>query len=217
LELYDTISAGEVWDRLHKDSAAHERASEAAWQLHQITPHWCFSADFAVLHVLENPATYHRHETTGLPHCEGGPAIETRAGKKHWFLEGLLVDEQLVLRPKEQTIDAILGERNTDIRALRAVRYGWGRLLHAVGATLIDRRSNAIDGTLEALYDVQEATELHRILRERVGQKILHNYLVCTCPTGRIFAMPVPKASRTCEAAQSWLAGGLPIRTIART
>jgi hypothetical protein len=195
----------------------HAVATKAAMALHRITPHWCFSADLQTLHVLENPVRYCRHETTGLPHCEDGPAIQLRVGDTHWFLEGHCVDEQLVLRPKEQTIEQILGERNTDIRAIRAARYGWGNLLHGVDAQIIDRRSNAIDGTLEALYDVQNATQLRRMLTIRVDQKIKHNYLVCTCPTGRIFAMPVPVQVQTCKDAQQWLAGGLPIRTIART
>jgi len=137
------------------------------------------------------------------PHCDSGPSHRWSDGWELWYLNGLKVDEQLVMRPKTQTIQQIENEPNEDIKAIRIERYGWPEYLRESGATLLDERRNDIEGTREALYRQQSG-----------GLR-----LVVTCPTGRHpYALRVgDRRIRKCETAQNWLAGEKPFRTLART
>ena len=137
------------------------------------------------------------------PHCGDGPSHRWSDGWELWHLDGIQVDEQLVLRPKTQTLQQIDGEHNEDLKTLRISRFGWPEYLAASGAQLVDERQNFVEGTREALY------------RQRSG----HLRLVVTCPTGRHpYALGVgDNHIVTCEQAQNWLAGEKPFRTLART
>jgi len=137
------------------------------------------------------------------PHCDSGPSHRWSDGWELWHLDGIQVDEQLVLRPKTQTLQQIDGEHNEDLKTLRISRFGWPEYLGASGAQLVDERQNFVEGTREALY------------RQRSG----HLRLVVTCPTGRHpYALGVgDNHIVTCEQAQNWLAGEKPFRTLART
>jgi hypothetical protein len=137
------------------------------------------------------------------PHCGNGSSHRWSDGWELWHLDGIQVDEQLVLRPKTQTLQQIDGEPNEDLKAIRIERYGWPEYLRESGATLLDERRNDIEGTREALYQQQSG-----------GLR-----LVVTCPTGRHpYALRVGDRSiRKCETAQNWLAGEKPFRTLART
>jgi len=135
------------------------------------------------------------------PHCDSGPSHRWSDGWELWYLHGIAVDEQIVLRPETQTIQQMDNETNADVQALRIERYGWPRYLRETGATCLDERRNDIDGTREALF------------RDRHGRV----RLVATCPTARVFAPSVPAGIASCEQAQNWLAGEKPFRTLART
>ena len=137
------------------------------------------------------------------PHCGDGPSHRWSDGWELWHLDGIQVDEQLVLHPKTQTLQQIDGEHNEDLKTLRISRFGWPEYLAASGAHLVDERQNFVEGTREALY------------RQRSG----HLRLVVTCPTGRHpYALGVgDNHIVTCEQAQNWLAGEKPFRTLART
>jgi hypothetical protein len=143
------------------------------------------------------PKTAHRR---GTPHCETGPALES-LDLQLWYIDGVEVDEQIVMRPATQTVEQIEGDENQDRRAVRIARFGWPRYLKESGAECRDERANAIEGTREALYET--STDERR--------------LVVTCPTGRLFALGVPNNTPTCEAAQHWLAGGKNFNVLART
>ena len=123
-------------------------------------------------------------------HCEDGPAIEYPDGWKIWRLDGLPVDEQIVLRPMTQTLEQLDGEQNADIRSIRIARYGWPRYLRVSGATPRHESKNYVTGCPEALYRLRDGSQR----------------LVVVCPTGRQFAMGVPAEIETCEQAQRWLA-----------
>jgi hypothetical protein len=157
-------------------------------------PNCCIVCDFP--EVIRVDANYR-------PHCNDGPSHRWSDGKSLWHLNGVRVDEQLVLRPKTQTLQQIDGEPNEDLKVIRIERFGWPEYLRESGASLLDERHNEIEGTREALY------------RQRSGDL----RLVATCPTGRHpFALRVGDYRiRTCEGAQNWLAGEKPFRTLART
>lgn len=135
------------------------------------------------------------------PHCDDGPSHRWSDGWSIWNIDGIRVDEQIVMHPETQTIEQINAEVNADIRSIRITRFGWPRYLRESGAKCIDTRDNEIEGTKEALY--------------RTGNN--ETRLVATCATGRIFAMGVPPQIQTCEAAQRYLAGDRNFKIVGRT
>ena len=139
--------------------------------------------------------------TSGQLHCDDGPALAYPDGWRIWAINGLRVDQQIVMSPHTQTIPQIDGEQNNDVRSIRINRFGWPRYLSESGSDCRDERANDIEGTMEALY------------RTKAGDQ----RLVVTCPTGRLFALGVPSDVATCEQAQHWLAGGKNFRVLART
>ena len=127
--------------------------------------------------------------------------MEFRSGWGLWTIEGIPVDEQIVMKPETQTIEQIDKEQNQDVRAIRINRFGWPRYIKESGAVCRDERKNEIEGTLEALFRCRDGSQR----------------LVVTCPTGRVFALGVPGEVKTCEQSQHWLAGGKNFRVLART
>lgn len=112
---------------------------------------------------------------------------------EEWALDGVMVDEQIVLRPETQTIDQMLGEENVEVRRVRIEQYGWLKFLEEVNAKTIDERHNDIDATKEALFFFSHGNINHKIF-------------VPTCTTGRVFALEVPETVETCVEAQKYLA-----------
>lgn len=121
--------------------------------------------------------------------CLDGPAMVS-LDLSLWFIDGLKVDEQIVMRPETQTIAQIDGEKNADVRSIRISRFGWPRYLKDSGAEPRHVSENYVTGCPEALYRTKDGNQR----------------LVVVCPTGRQFAMGVPPEIETCEQAQRWLA-----------
>ena len=161
----------------------------AADEQHALNASWCIYGDrFAAL--ADRPAELHLQE--GRLHNEAGPSITWRDGWQLWHIDGVAVDEQIVIRPETQTLDQIHGEENAEVQRLRIDRYGWPRYLAETGATVVDKQRNDVDGTREALMEARD------------GQR----RLVCSCPsTAKVFAMHVPREITSCEQAQQWLGG----------
>jgi hypothetical protein len=148
--------------------------------------------------VSERPAEIHVLDGERL-HNDSGPAVRFHDGWSIWALNGVLVDEQVVLHPETQSLPQIRREQNAEVKRIRIERYGWDRYLAEVGATVIDRRRNDIEATRETL------------LRGPDSETVL----VCACPsTARIYALRVPPEIQTCQEAQAWLSGGLAGRII---
>jgi len=134
-------------------------------------------------------------------HNEAGPAMEWRDGEKCWMINGIGVDEQIVMHPETQTLDQLQAETNEDVKAIRIDRYGWLRYLGDVNAEVLDERSNDTEGTYEVLYKTNMDC----------------NIFVCTCMTGKIPALTVPSSVTNCTEAQLWLIGGQTFKVLART
>lgn len=160
---------------------------------------------FRVMHerfcIVSDFPDFIKIDDQNRPHCEDGPSHRWSDGWSLWYINGIAVDEQIVMRPETQTVDQINAEQNQDIRAIRIERYGWPKYLRDSNAKCIDFRDNEIEGTKEALYVTSH------------GDK----RLVATCATGRIFAMGVPSEVVSCSAAQEWLGGGKGFKIVART
>ncbi len=132
----------------------------------------------------------------GQFHAEGGPAVVLDKSNAYWFLNGVEVDRRTVLEPEKQSLVQIDSEFNEERRRLRIERLagasapsidGWQRYLEMSKATLISSRLNVTEQTREALFQTPTNQRL----------------FVCHCPsTGRIYALHVPRSTRTCQAAQ---------------
>jgi hypothetical protein len=140
--------------------------------------------------IADRPCTLLRN-SRGALHCESGPALAYRDGWQLWRIDGIEVDEQIVMRPESQKVAEIDGEQNADRRSIRLARFGWPRYLKETGAACIHERKNDVEGTREALFQSRDGSRR----------------LVATCPTGRVFVMGCPPEVQTCEQAQNYLAG----------
>lgn len=74
--------------------------------------------------------------------------------------------------------------------ALEVELLGWEGLVQSQDAHLLHRRDNAIEGTIELLFEFKQA-----------------KFLVATCRTGKVVILPVGVSVTSCEQAQAWLAG----------
>jgi hypothetical protein len=150
---------------------------------------------------VEKPIEQNRN-AEGQISSDTGPALLYEDGMALWLMDGMRVDEQIIMRPETQTIEQINREENQDLRAVRIERYGWVNYLMNTNSKVIDSRKNDIEGTMEALMETPD------------GER----RLLVTCPTNRKFALGVPPTTKSCEDAQRWLHNGKdPRRIIART
>lgn len=136
-------------------------------------------------------------------HCEDGPALMYEDGLGLYSINGVIVDEQIVLRPETQTIEQIQKETNEEVRIHRLERFGYEKYLEAIDATLLDENRNDIEGTLEFLFEGIKSE----------SEKLV--VLLTNCPsTLKKFALEVPNTIKTCADAQYWLSSGLSKRII---
>uniref|UniRef100_UPI0036F40E94 DUF6745 domain-containing protein n=1 Tax=Thalassoglobus neptunius TaxID=1938619 RepID=UPI0036F40E94 len=149
----------------------------------------------------------HRHSelhlnSEGRLHNESGMAFAYPDGWGGWFIDGIRVDEKIVMHPETQTIEEIETEGNNDVKSIRVERFGWYQYLKESGAELVDSRSNNIENTKEALFELRDGARRY----------------VATCPSGKRVCLGVPKEIATCEQSQSWMAGAFGDRqSIGRT
>jgi hypothetical protein len=135
----------------------------------------------------------------GRLHCETGPAVKYRDGNAYYLIDGVLLNEQIVMHPEDQPLEYIQEEPNEEVKRIRVQRYGWGKYLAAIGAEKLDERENPIEGTYETLYKTDD-----------------HTVLACACPsTAKVFWLEVDPECSNCHEAQLYLSGGLFNRIIA--
>ena len=166
---------------------------------------WAKCVPFVAMHdglwvVSDNPVAIHWQDAE--LHREDGPSVEYADGWALWSLDGVRVNEQIVMHPETQTIEQIADEENEEVRRICIDRYGWLRYLQDTDSTIIDERRNDIEATYEILADTQ------------VGQR-----LITHCPsTGRRYSLALPgERVSTCEEAQQRLWGDRGVTIIGRT
>lgn len=148
-------------------------------------------------YVSQRPSVLKFNEDNQL-HCDDGMACAFADGWGVWSINGVGVDEQIVMKPETQTLDQIRDEQNEEVKRIRIERYGFESYLAEIEATLIDRFTNEIEGTKELLYDAE-------------GMR----FLMCICPsTAKEFCLEVPLETKTCAEAQNYLSSGLSNRII---
>lgn len=156
------------------------------------------AADGAVVGVARHPRRITRDALVAIAEfadrtrtmSAGGAVVPARFSRP-WRLSA-----KEIAAVESAELRAWLIERCAGPRA--SAGEGWARFLRASRARVIDQRANDIEGTREALFAARD-----------------HNVLVASCPTGRMFALPVPSECTTCAAAQAWLHQGA--RIVART
>ena len=139
--------------------------------------------------VCDRPLIIRRNVRSEL-HNESGPALEWRSGEPMYCINGITVNEKIVIAPHTQTIEEIEAELNNDVKSIRIERYGWMRYLKDIRAGLVDKRNNDIDNTKEALFITPNGLKR----------------FIATCPTGKLVSLSIPNEIQTCEQAQFWLA-----------
>lgn len=154
-------------------------------ELAEVCGWWAPYEDYAI--IQHRPTEINLQD--GVLHCDDGPAVLYRDGFSVWALEGVRVDEQIIMHPETQTIDQMRREENLEVKRLRIGRYGWTKYLEEVGAKVLDQRRNDVDKTKEVLLKGDDMV-----------------VLICTCiSTGRMYPLEVPGEITTCEGAQKWL------------
>jgi hypothetical protein len=148
---------------------------------------WVFPYENLVI-VCDRPQVSWDDE--GRIHSEVGPAISFESGWQVWAVNGVVVNQQIVLAPETQTLDQISQEHNEEVRRIRITRYGWINYLREVGATVLDTVQSP-GGWMEALMQTNDF-------------KVLCTY---DPSTGRPYALEVSNECFTCEQAQNYLAG----------
>lgn len=143
----------------------------------------------------------------GRLHNESGPSVVFRDGFSIYSIDGLRVNEQIVMKPETMTLEQIDGEMNNDIQSVMIARWfypsddwakrfegsppaqttGWIRYIEESGATELDSDNNPLTQMPEILY------------RSNAG-----NRLIVGCPTGRMFSLGMPDTVVTCDQAREW-------------
>ena len=139
--------------------------------------------------ISQKPTEIHWDANRQFLHNESGPSVLYSDGWSVWTVDGIPVDEQIVMNPDTQTLKQIDSDGNADRKAIRIRRFGWPRYLKETGAELRHESKNYVTGCPEALYRTKDGIQR----------------LVVVCPTGRTFSLGIPPEIDTCEAAQRWL------------
>lgn len=164
-----------------------------------------------VLVLAERPTVL--LNANGELHNDEGPAVFWADGAKQYYIDGHELGhlgEKIVEHPEQLTLTHINTEENEEIKRLAIEKFGWGRYLEGVGATVIDRRENAVDNTIEALVSVC-TTAYRRIWNRQPAEEITieQRKLILSCrSTARQYFLAVPEDTRDCEEGQRWMASG---------
>jgi hypothetical protein len=113
--------------------------------------------------------------------------VEFADGFKVWAIEGIVVDEQVVLSPESQSIAQIEEEKNEEVKRIRLNRYGWHRYLEATEAIVLD---------------ISAHQWMESLMRTKDGLVVLCTY---DPSTGRPYALEVDPSCQTCAEAQKYL------------
>ena len=98
---------------------------------------------FRVLHeefciVSDFPAEIHK-DAENRPHNDNGPSHRWRDGWSLWYIHGVRVTEQIVMRPQTLTIAQIDTEQNAEVRRVMMERFGMSRYIIESGSKVQHR------------------------------------------------------------------------------
>lgn len=185
-EVCDLELDGDIWER----DIAYARAQESVgwWWPHT---HFIVVTDRpkVVKTVQVRESGWGSHQM----HCDDGPALGYRDGWNLWFIDGIQVDEQIVMRPETLTIQQIQDERNVEKRRVMRQQYGDGKYLTETGAVVVDMDHEGCE----------EGAAPRALMRDHEDSL----FLVGTDgSTGRSYFMPIENA-KTCAEAHREICG----------
>ena len=132
-------------------------------------------------------------------HCETGPAVSYPDGWNIYYIHGVAVNEQIVMRPETLTLKQINDEANAEVRRIMVERYGYEKFLRESDAKLVDSCPDD-----HALKGLRTAKLWH------IGEIVMLDVLNSTPEpdgTTKRYVIPVDgtlyggKAGRSCHAA----------------
>lgn len=150
-----------------------------------------------VCFVSRNPITIHLNEDDEL-HCESGPALSYVDGFSLYYVDGVEVNEQIIMFPETLTIDEIQSISNVEAKRIAITRLGWDRYLDMVQAKPIDSKVVTLTSGiswLETLYQVDDSDLQCNII------------VTCDPSTSRVYFLEVPSDCRSCDQAQVYMNG----------
>jgi len=154
---------------------------------------FCIISDF--------PTELHNYIRNGrlVAHNDKGPSHLWSDGYAIWTIDGVKVNEQIVMNPETLTIEQIDEKINEEVKRIMIERFTWTRYITETNAKCLDARINDVDGTSEALM----------MLKDKSVR------LLCACKsTARVYAIGVDETINNCQEAQSWMAGDKKINVI---
>lgn len=101
--------------------------------------------------VSHNPITANWKD--GELHCSNNPAVEYRDGFKVWSLDGVLVNQQIVMAPHTLTMKQIDSYRG-DLHEKAIEQFGYTRYLEGKGAVVTDVNLTEDDGVFNVEYSI---------------------------------------------------------------
>lgn len=152
-----------------------------------------------------------RVDDQNRPHCVDGPATQFPDGWSIWAIEGVALNEQIVMRPETQTIADITNETNEERKRIRINRFagrdkdpyhGWLRFVRESGAVQLDTQFNERDQQWERVFKMPDSTV----------------FFECRDPsTGRQYLIQISKEVKNCEEARDFMSFGMDKRILHRS
>jgi hypothetical protein len=120
---------------------------------------WCWVYDDVAV-ITDRPELL-KVDDQGNMHCEDGPAISYGGGAfKLYYWHGVSVEEYIIERPEEITLEKINGERNAEVNRVMIERYGGGRYMEEMNAKPVGEPFNG-----SQLYEMElhDETSIARV------------------------------------------------------
>lgn len=114
----------DCWDKF---AAWEACAIEGGFRI--VTKDFCMVTDRPTILKMDN---------RNRPHSEDTPSHKWSDGWALYYIHGIAVTEQIVMRPETLTFEQISKEENAEIRRIMMERYGFERFLRESDATLLD-------------------------------------------------------------------------------
>jgi hypothetical protein len=129
----------------------------------------------------------------GRLHHENRMALEYSDGFGIYSWHGIMVSEQIIMKPETITLDQVVKENNQEIRRIMLDRYGWDRVLCDLHAC-VEHEDNT--GKLISTYRLGEYL---------AGEdKIAKFVLVVDPSTNRKYSLRVPPETKTAKEGVAW-------------
>lgn len=124
-------------------------------------------------------------------HRADGPAVEWPAGERYWFWRGTQVPQEWIETPALLLPKKAIAWPNVEQRRAACEIIGWGKVLTALNAKVID----------------DDDPEIGQLVEVSLPDSGKEKFLRVRCGTGREFALPVPRNMKTAIQAQAWTWG----------